>query len=102
MSEIEILAYRAKPGMRAKLADLSALHGPLLRRLGYVTAGPDHVLWTSDDTLLRLVKWTEGAKAKAARHPDLRAMGWDLDAVADRIDADAVPEAADLLSKVSH
>ncbi len=91
MEHLEIAAYRARPGMRTRLKELSQSRLPIFKRLGYVTdRSAQH--WTDREMLIELLEWADNTSARARKHPDVRALDYALAEVSDEIPLDEVPE----------
>lgn len=92
MGDLQIMAFKAKPGKRARLEELARYNVPMLRRSGYVTSRPANMLWTENDTLIAVFEWVEGGKERAKAHPDVRALAMDLSEVGIRVPLNTLPK----------
>ena len=97
MGDLQIMAFRAKPGKRARLEALARYNVPMLRRSGFVTSRPENVIWADKDTLIAVFEWFDGAKDRAKLHPDVRALAMDISEVGTRVPLHKLPQ-----SRVTH
>ena len=82
MQQLEIAVYRARPGMRARMHEVSQNRLPILRRLGYVTDRSEQ-RWSDQRTMIETLEWSGETSEVAMMHPDIRALSFDMAEVAD-------------------
>ncbi len=92
--EVVIAAYRPKPGGEARLRDLVARHGEVLRREGLVTARPFVLVRApSDGTLIEVFEWaTADASGRAHHLPAVSELWGAMAEVADFPAPATIPE----------
>lgn len=72
---LAIALYKPAEGQTDELMLILHDHLPTLRRLGYATERPGVLARSSDGTVLEIFEWaSDGAKAAAHQHPDIRAL----------------------------
>jgi hypothetical protein len=75
MGRMVIVAYRPKPGMDARLAELVRAHVPSLRALGLATDRPALAMKAADGTIVEVFEWVSAqAIERAHTLPEIQQM----------------------------
>jgi hypothetical protein len=98
MTNIVIVAYRAKPGCIEALLDLTRDHVPLLRRLGLATDRPPIVMQNRDGVIVEVFEWADGGIDRAHQHPDVHALWQRYAEVCDYVPLNTLPETTDMFA----
>lgn len=98
MSDIVIVAYRAKPGRDQDLLALLKDHAPQLRRLGLATERESVLMRASDGTFIEVFEWADGAIDAAHADPAVQAMWAEYAKVCDYVPLSELKECADLFA----
>lgn len=97
MGDLEIVAYRPKPGYEEELLKLVRRHVPELRALNLVTDRPAQAM--RDGTVVETFEWREGAVEQAHEHPAVLTLWEEFALCADYVPLRERPEAGDLFGQ---
>lgn len=98
MTDIVIVAYRAKPGYIEALLELTRGHVPLLRRLGLATDHPAIVMQNRDGVIVEVFEWADGGVDRAHQHPDVQALWQRYAEVCDYVPLNTLPESREMFA----
>jgi len=99
MSVLVIVAYRPRPGMEARLLELTKEHVPILRGQGLVTERPPYAMRSEDGTIIEVFEWKSQAAIDAAHsNPVVLQMWARYDEACEYIPLIKVKECSDLFA----
>lgn len=99
MTDLVILAYKAKPGQEQALHDAVREYTPLLQRLGFATDRAPVLMQSADGPIVHVFEWKDGAMASAHENAEVIAIWGRIETASTYVPLEALSEAKNAFAR---